>query len=211
MRWQGLPRSGRLAWAAQARQTTRFGRLCWILPHFPDPQKVHGSAPGKQQAMPWGGGQAAGEPLILPCAAKASAGKAEGLKLQLRGKHLRPGSLQLLLDWHQHLSSSSCLNSSCLYFQTVQAWKTNPGCEVHLAVIMGQGRGERSNHLSDETRASSLRWAPRKQLWSEEQPVSWAEKGTSQRVLFYSNTGWSGQGKSMKYTEAKTLCRYKKE
>lgn len=29
-------------------------------------------------------------------------------------------------------------------------------------------RGERSNHLSDETWASSLRWAPRKQLWSEE-------------------------------------------
>lgn len=136
-------------------QTDRLGRLCWILPHFLDPQKAHSSALGSSKWCH----EAAGQPFILPCAVEAPAGKAEGLKLQLRGKHLRPGSLQLLLDWHQHLSSSSCLKSSCLYFQTVQAQKTDPGCEVHLAVIRAQGRGDNGNHLPDETRASSLRWA----------------------------------------------------
>lgn len=74
--------------------------------------------------------------------------------------------------------------------------ETNPGCKAHLAIIRGRGRGDKGNRLPDGAKASSLRWAPRKQPRSEEQLVSWAEKGTSQRLLFYSNTGWSGQGKA---------------
>lgn len=75
----------------------------------------------KSSVLPFGSsrpchvvGTGRGHPLTLPCPAALPVGKAEGLELQLRRRPLRPGSLQLLQDWHhQHPSSSSCLNSSC--------------------------------------------------------------------------------------------------
>lgn len=155
MSWQGLSWSGRLAWATQRRQTAGLGRLCWILPHFPDPQKVHGSALGKQQAVPWGGGQAAGQPLLLPCAVKASAGKAERLKLQLRGKHLRPGSLQLLLDWHQHIFGTSIFPSPAAW--TALAF-TSTLCRHRRPIQAVRYIWLSSGDRETETRQSSSRW-----------------------------------------------------
>lgn len=160
-------------------------------------------AAGNPRRCPWAAagqamrGQAAGHPSLCPALAEAAVGRAEGLEPQLRGKPLRPGSLQPLKDQHKHLSISSCLNNSChllLCFQTGQAGRTDPwgksGC------LQETRKGERGNLLPGEMRTCSRKWAPRNQLWSEEQPVSWTDQGTSHGVLCYSITVWSGRVKA---------------
>lgn len=198
-RLQGLAWSSGSARAAKRRQAARLGEAVLDSPTPPwateNPRLCPSAAAGHATRR----GQAAGHPSLCLALAKRQWGKQRGWNCS---------SDQDLSD--QDPFSFSTIGTSiflapaawtapvmsCLCFQTGQARRTNPGCEVNLAVHRGPGRGERGDPLPGEMRTCSLKWAPRNQLWSEEQPASWAEQGTSQGVLCYSNTGWSGKVKA---------------
>lgn len=87
-------------------------------------------------------------------------------------------------------------------FQTEQAWRTNPGCKLNLAVHRGSERGEGCD-LPGEMKTCSAKWGSMNHLQSEEQLVIWAEQRTSQRALCYSSTGWLGKVKASSTLEQK--------
>lgn len=192
-----------------------MGRLCRILPQFPEPQKILGSALWQQQAMlGGGGGRQQGTPLLCFAPAKATVGKAEGLKLQLRERPLRPGSHQLLQDRHQHLSSSSYWNSSCHLLPLLPdraGTKDQSRLQGKSGCPQGSGKGRKGR--SPSRRDEGLQ----SKLGSKESAVVSRTTGLPSRTRNIPKSPLLQQywvirkGKSIKYTRAKTLCRYKRE
>lgn len=192
--WIGKACPAAAGWHGQHRADSRAWKAVLDSPPLPWSTKSPWLCPWEAASCALRWGQAAGQPFILPCAVEAEKGKAEGLKLQLRGKHLRPGSLELLLDWHQHLSSSSCLNSSafisrlCRHRRPIQA-------ERYIWLSSGD-RQDETTAILFQMRQGLPVWEglqePRDQRnnWSPEQ------KKEHPRVLFYSNTGDQGKVKA---------------
>lgn len=204
---QGLPCSGGSVRAAKRRQAAGLGEATSDSPTLPraaeNPQLCPLAAAGHATWQ----GQAAGHPAFCPAPEKQQRGKQGGWNCSSEKDLSDQGPFSFSRIGTSIFPAPAAWTApviSWLCFQTGQARRSDPGCEVNLAVHRGWGRGERGNPLSGEMRACSPKWGPRNQLWSEEQLVSWAEQGTSQRALCYSNTGWSGKVKASNTLKQKT-------
>lgn len=189
MNWKGLPCSGRLAWAAQGRQLGLEGCVA-----FSPTSLIH----KKSIALPLGssklcpevgaGSRTALHSALCCCwsrksksrgAETAAQRKTSQTRIPSASPGLAPAPFQLQLP-EQLLP----LLPDCAGTENQSRLKGTSGCD------QGTGKGDNSNPLPDETRASRLRGAPRVQR-SEEQLVSWAEKGIPQSP-FLQQYWWSG-------------------
>lgn len=95
-------------------------------------------------------------------------------------------------------------------FQTEQAWMTNPGCKLNLAVHKGSERGEGGDLLPGEMKTCSAKESNESSTVRTTTGHLSRTKNIPESPLLQQY--WvTGKGKSIKYTWAKPLCRYKRK